>query len=252
MWLAIDRTDYSTAYTKADSNVKGARRLIQNPDSLYQEQKRKMLRLKEEVRYTCHMTNHCPQLARVLLGWGAVVLVGSISGCMEAVPQDAVEAVEHIDQDLMELRAAEFSPADYTQFAQQWMDLKARVQADEDLIRWLWEPNELEGDLRRLEAEGAQLVARLTEERESLRHLAQDKIAQVENRFQMVTLQVSATDGRFLSRQNPDEIERFMKQARAFYEQGRYDRSLDASNHAAQSLALQSGVLNSEVGRHAD
>jgi hypothetical protein len=115
------------------------------------------------------------------LGWGAVALVGSISGCMEAVPQDAVEAVEHIDHDLMELRAAEFSPADYTQFAQQWMDLKVRVQADEDLIRWVWEPNELEVDLRRLEAEGSRIVVRLTKERESLRRAAENTIVQVQN-----------------------------------------------------------------------
>ena len=127
------------------------------------------------------MPSHCPRLTWTLLGWGAVALVGSVSGCVEAVPQEVVAAVEHIDRALMELRAAEFSPADYTQFAQQWMDLKARVQADEDLIRWPWEPNDLEVALRRLQAEGFLTVARLTKERESLRHSADDKIAQVEN-----------------------------------------------------------------------
>ena len=127
------------------------------------------------------MSSHCPRLTWTLLGWGAVALVGSVSGCVEAVPQEVVEAVEHINRDLMELRAAEFSPADYTQFAQQWMDLKARVQADDDLIRWPWEPNDLEVALRRLQAEGFLTVARLTKERESLRHSADDKIAQVEN-----------------------------------------------------------------------
>jgi lipoprotein-anchoring transpeptidase ErfK/SrfK len=171
---------------------------------------------------------------------------------VEAVPQDAVKAVENIDRDLMELRAAEFSPADYTRFAQQWMALKARVQADEDLIRWPWEPNDLEVALRRLQEEGSRTVTRLTKERESLRQSAEDKIARVENRFRMMTLQVSAIDSRLVLGQKSDEIELYMKQAHTFYEQGRYDRSLDASDLAAQNLATQAAVLSSELGRYAD
>lgn len=198
------------------------------------------------------MSSHCPRLTWVFLGWGAFALAGSVSGCVEAVPQDVVEAVEHIDRDLMELRAAEFSTTDYTQFAHQWMVLKARAQADEDLIRWPWEPNDLEVALRRLQAEGSLTVARLTKERESLRRSAEDKITQVENRYRMMTMPVSAIDSRFLWRQKPDEIELLMKQARVFYEQGQYDRSLDSSDRAAQSLATQSAVLSSELGRYAD
>ncbi|HYM87805.1 MAG TPA: hypothetical protein VES92_01715, partial [Nitrospiraceae bacterium] len=76
------------------------------------------------------MSSHCPRLTWAFLWWGTLALVGSLSGCVEAVPQDAVKAVENIDRDLMELRAAEFSPTDYTRFAEQWMVLKARVQAD--------------------------------------------------------------------------------------------------------------------------
>ena len=181
-----------------------------------------------------------------------MALVGSLSGCVDAVPQDAVNAVENIDRDLMELRAADFSPIDYAQFAAQWMALKARVQADEDLIRWLWEPNDLEVALRRLQEEGSRTVARLTMERESLRRSAEDKIARVENRFRMMTLQVSAIDSRLVFGQKSDEIERFMKQAHTFYEQGRYDRSLDASDRAAQNLATQAAVLSRELGRYAD
>ncbi len=198
------------------------------------------------------MSNHCPRLTWVFLGWGALALVGSFSGCVEAVPQDAIEAVENIDRDLMELQAAEFSPTDYTQFAQQWTALKARVQADEDLIRWPWEPNDLEVALRRLQEEGSRTVARLTKERESLRRSAENKIARVEDRFRMITLQGSAIDSRLVSEQKPDEIELLMKQAHAFYEQGRYGRSLDASNLAAQNLATQAAVLSSELGRYAD
>ena len=181
-----------------------------------------------------------------------MALAGSLSGCVEAVPQDVIEAVEIIDRDLMELRAAEFSPTDYTQFAHQWMALKTRVQADEDLIRWLWEPNDLEVALRRLQEEGSHTVVRLKKERESLRRSAEDKIARVEDRFRMMTLQVSAIDSRLVLEQKPVETDLLMKQAHAFYEQGRYDRSLDASDRAAQNLATQAAALSSEFGRYAD
>ncbi len=172
------------------------------------------------------MSSHCPRLIWAFLGWGGLALAGSLFGCVEAVPQDAIEAVENIDRNLMELRAAELSPTDYTQFAHQWIALKARVQADEDLIRWPWEPNDLEVALRRLQEEGSHTVAR--------------------------TLQVSAIDSRLVLGQKPDEIELLMKQAHAFYEEGRYDRSLDASDRAAQNLATQAAVLSSELGRYTD
>ena len=174
-------------------------------------------------------------------------LAGSISGCVEAVPQDVVEAVDHIDRDLVELRAGEFLPTDYTQFSQQLMTLKARAQADEDLIRWPWEANELEVALRQLQAEGSHIVARLRRERESLRRSAEAKIAQDENRFQIATWQVSAVESRSLTGQRPDEIERLMKKARALYEQGQYDQSLNASDRAAQSLFTRSIVLRREL-----
>jgi len=185
------------------------------------------------------MFNRYPQLTRVFLGWGAVALVGTLSGCMEAVPQDVVKAVENIDRDLMTLRADEFSSTEYTQFSHQWMALKARVEADEDLIRWPWEPNDLEVALRRLQEEGARTVARLTVERESLRRSAEEKIALVENRLQTMSLRVSVVDNRFPSGQKSEEIERLIQQAHAHYEQGQYDRSLDASERAVQSLATE-------------
>ena len=198
------------------------------------------------------MSSHCPRLTWRFLRWGALALVGSLSGCVDAVPQDAIEAVEKIDRDLMELRAVEFSPTDYAQFTQQWMALKARAQADEDLIRWPWEPNDLEVALHRLQEEGASTVVRLTKERETLRRSAEDKIARVENRLQKMIQQVSAIDGRLLLGQKPDEIKLLMKQAHAFYEEGRYDRSLDSSDQAAQNLSTQAAQLSGELGRYAD
>ncbi len=198
------------------------------------------------------MSDHCPRVRSIVLGWGALALAGLFAGCVEAVPQDAIEAVENIDRDLMELRAAEFSPVDYARFAHQWMGLKSRVQADEDLVRWPWELNDLELALRRLQEEGSQTVARLTKEREALRRSAESKIAQVEDRFRVMAVQVGAIDSRIVLGQKPVETDLLMKQAHAFYEQGRYDRSLDASDRAAQNLATQTILLGNEFGRYAD
>ena len=198
------------------------------------------------------MFSHGPRRTWAIFGWGAWALVVSLSGCVEAVPQDVIEAVENIERDLMELRAAEFSPSDYTQFAHQWMALKTRAQADEDLIRWPWESNDLEVALRRLQEDGSQTVARLTKERESLRRSAENKITLVEGRFRMMALQIIAIDSRLVLQQNPVETDLLIKQAHAFYEQGQYDRSLDASDRAAQNLATQAAELNSELGRYAD
>jgi tetratricopeptide (TPR) repeat protein len=193
------------------------------------------------------MVRHCPKLARIFFGWGAIALAGSISGCVEAVPQEVIEAVDHIDRDLVEIRAYEFLPTDYTQFSQQWMALKARAQTDEDLIRWPWEANELEVALRQLQAEGSHIVARLTRERESLRRSDEAKAAQVGNRFEIVDLQVNDVDSRSLSWQKPNEIERLMKQARVLYEQGEYDQSLNAYDRAAQSLFTRPVVLRHDL-----
>lgn len=198
------------------------------------------------------MSSHRLRITWAFLGWGAVALVSSVSGCMEAVPQDVVKAVENIDRDLMKLRADEFSSTDYAKFSHQWMALKTRAQADEDLIRWPWEPNDLEVALRLLQEEGTRTVAHLTQERESLRRSAEAKITQVEDRFRTMTLQVSVIHSRHLLGEKPDEIELLIEQAHAFYEQGQYDQSLDASNRAAQKMTMQSATLNSELRRYAD
>lgn len=188
----------------------------------------------------------------MFFGWGAVALVGFVSGCTEAVPQDLVQAVENIDRDLMKLGADQFSSTDYALFSHQWMALKARAQADEDLIRWPWESNDLEAALLRLQEEGSRTVARLAKERESARRSAEGKIMQVESRFRMMASKFSTIDSRLVPGQEPDEVEILLKKARALYEQGQYDQSLDASTRAAGNLTAQSAMLSSELGRYAD
>jgi hypothetical protein len=185
-------------------------------------------------------------------GCAVLVLLVMLSGCTDAVSQDVVEAIEAIDRDLMDLRAAELSPDDYARFAHQWMALKTRVQAEEDLIRWPWESNELDLALRRLYEEGVQTVARITDQRKALRQTAEHKLASVEDRFQVLTVQVGAIDSRLVLGQQLVETDLLVKQARAFFEEGQFERSIDASDKAGRMLASQTDVLSSELGRYAD
>lgn len=185
--------------------------------------------------------------------WGGIFLcIGFLGGCIEAVPQEAVDAIESIDRDLMQLRAAEIAPEDYSSFARQWVTLRARLEAEEDSIRWPWEKNDLEQALRQLREEGSQKVARLTEQQETLRRSAERLLAQVEEQARLIDAQVNAIDSRLVLGEKPVETDLLLKQARAFYEQRRYGQSLAASERAAQSLTTQANTLNRELGRYAN
>ena len=182
---------------------------------------------------------------------GALALCGSLAACVQTVPPEMVEAIESLDRDLLQLRAAEVAPSEYAVFAHQWVTLRTRVEAEEDTIRWPWEPNDLEQALRDLQTEGAKTVARLTEQQATERHAAARQLAEVEDRSRIIATQVSAIDSRLILAEKPVETDLLLKQARAFYEQGRYDQSLLASDRASRYLAAQSAVLQRELGRYA-
>jgi lipoprotein-anchoring transpeptidase ErfK/SrfK len=179
------------------------------------------------------------------------VLWGSVAACVETVPPEVVEAIESLDRDLLQLRAAEVAPNDYASFAHEWITLQTRVEAEEDSIRWPWEPNDLEAALRHLQREGAKTVARLAAQQEADRRAAARQLTDVEDRAQAIAIQVSAIDSRLILAEKPVETELLLKQARAFYEQGRYEQSLDASDRAARHLTAQSALLQRELGRYA-
>lgn len=182
---------------------------------------------------------------------GVLALGGSLAACVETAPPEMVEAIESLDRELLQLRAAEVAPDDYSAFARQWVTLRTRVAAEEDTIRWRWEPNELEQALRELQAEGAKTVARLSEQQETQRLAAARQIADVEARVHTIATQVSAINSRLILAEKPVETDLLLKQARAFYEQGRYDQSLQASDRASLHLAAESALLQRELGRYA-
>ncbi len=196
----------------------------------------------------CRSAKRC---ARVMV----MVMAGLLVSCTDTVPQDVqdvIDAIESIDRDLSELRAAEFAPEEYAAFAKRWMVLKARVEMEEDLIRWPWESNHLEQELRRLQDEGSQTVSRVNEQRESQRQAAEAKLARVEERVLILNANVGSIDSRIVLGPKPVQTDLLVKQARSFFEQGQYERSLEASDQAARILLAQAEVLSTELGRYAD
>ena len=197
------------------------------------------------------MFHRIPYVAASLWCAGALTLSGSLAACVETVPPEMVEAIESLDRDLLQLQAGEVAPNEYAAFVHQWVTLRNRVEAEEDTIRWPWEPNDLEQALRDLQAEGAKAVARLTEQQEAERRAAARQLADVEERARAIATQVSAIDSRLILAEKPVETDLLLKQARAFYEQGRYEQSLQASDRASHHLTAQSALLQRELGRYA-
>lgn len=187
-----------------------------------------------------------------LLALAAVLGLTSLSGCVQAIPEDLVEALESLDRDLVAERAAEFAPDEYSQFARQWVALKARVQTDDDLIRWPWEPNHLETDLRHLRDEGTRMALEVTRRKDSQRLTAEERLTRVEQRLQALNTKIVEIDGRFVLGHKPVETELLVKQARSYFDQGQFERVLHTAGRAAQLLGAQRAVLNSELGRYAD
>ncbi len=139
----------------------------------------------------------------ITLGLLLSLCTSFLIGCSETVPSGLLEAVESIDRDLLLLHAAEMAPDDYSRFAHQWMALKARAETEDDAIRWPWEQNDLDQALRRLEKEGLRTVARVAEQRESLRRSAEEQLAQVQHRFQTLTSRVGTIDSRLVLGRKP-------------------------------------------------
>src|ERR1043165_4676131 len=115
------------------------------------------------------MTRRISSMAASFCYAGTLALSGSLTACVETVPPEMVEAIESLDRDMMQLRAAEVAPGDYASFTHQWVTLRTRVEAEEDTIRWPWESNDLESALRQLQAEGLRTVSRLAERQEAER-----------------------------------------------------------------------------------
>ena len=181
-----------------------------------------------------------------------VFLAGALSACVQAIPPELVSAIETIDQQLVALKAPEIAPEEYARFVRQWVPLRARVQSDDDLVRWPWEANDLEAELRRLHDEGGSTLAKLHGERQAQQHSAQLKVVRMEERLRALSSQIDAIDGRIVLGGKPVQSDLLVKQARAFYDQHDYLRAIEAADLAGKALQVQSALLARELGRYAD
>ena len=182
----------------------------------------------------------------------AILCVLCLTGCVQAVPPDLLVALEAIDQDLIALRAPEAAPEEYRQFVRQWVSLKARVQLDDDLIRWPWEASDLENELRWLYITGERTVSQLHERQASQHRRAQATVARLEEQLHAMTLNLESIDGRILLGEKAVHTDHLVKQARSFFEQKDFQRAMQAAEKANHALKAQTALLSQELGRYAD
>ncbi|HWF59835.1 MAG TPA: L,D-transpeptidase [Nitrospira sp.] len=181
-----------------------------------------------------------------------VLCVVCLTSCVQAVPPDLLVALEVIDQDLIALRAPEAAPEEYRQFVRQWVFLKARVQLDDDLIRWPWESSDLENELRRLYILGEGTVSQLHERQASQHRTAQAKVVRLEEQLHTIVTKVESIDGRILLGEKVIQTDLLVKQARSFFEQKDFQRAMQAAEKADRALKAQASLLSQELGRYAD
>ena len=182
----------------------------------------------------------------------AGLLLTSLGGCVETVPDELVEAIESLDRDLVTLRAADISPEGYTKFNRQWIALRTRVQSEENIVRWPWEENELETELESLQVEGTELVADVNTRLQAQRASVESKLAKVEQKLRLLNTRVGDIGSRVMLGEHPVETELLVRQARLFLEQGQFEQAGQASDRAGEILLTQTTLLTNELGRYAD
>jgi lipoprotein-anchoring transpeptidase ErfK/SrfK len=182
-----------------------------------------------------------------------VLILGiTLSGCVQYAPPELLAAIESLDRQLVETRAAEFAPEDYAQFVKHWLMVKARLQADEDVIRWPWEPNPLVAELRKLEEEGTRAAEAAAQKKTAEREDADARLAVLEQRARSFAVRVNEMGSRVVLGQKPVETELLVKQARSYFDQGLYARSVQTGQQAARLIEDQAVILSNELGRYAD
>ena len=175
-----------------------------------------------------------------------------MAGCVPAVPPDLIAAIDAVDKDLISIGAPQAAPEEYAYFARQWVSLKAQVQADDDLIRWPWESNDIERELKQLHREGGNTVAKLNDLHATQRRIAESTLARLEERLLSMASQVQSFNGRVALGEKPVQTELLIKQARSFLEQKDYARSIQTVEQASHALKIQTAALTRELGRYAD
>lgn len=180
------------------------------------------------------------------------LLLVEASGCVEKVPSEMVQAIEALDRALVESEGAEYAPDAYARFAKQWVDVRGRLQAEEDEIVWPWESNPLLAPLQRLRAEGEAAVAEAHAQREARRLETQSRLVLLDGRLRLFNSRVDEIGSRVVLGRKPVETALLLHQARSFYELGLYSRSVHMAQQAATMMDVQAAVLTTTLGHYAD
>lgn len=183
----------------------------------------------------------------------AVLVLGTaLPGCVQKAPPELLAAIEMLDHQLGETRAAEFAPEEYARFVKHWLAVKTRLQADEDVIRWPWESNPLVTDLHKVAEEGTHAAEVAAQKKEAERQEAEARLTVLEQRARGFATRINEMGSRVVLGAKPVEADLLVKQARSYFDQGLYTRAVETGQQAARLIDDQAAILSSELGRYAD
>jgi len=175
-----------------------------------------------------------------------------LAGCLPAVPPDLISKIDGIDQDLIALGAPHTAPEEYADFARQWARLKIQAQTHDDLIRWPWESSDFEKQLRHLHAEGDKTVARLQDKQAERQRTAETTLRRLETRLLSMNAHIESLGGHLVLGEQPARTDLLIRQARTYFEQKHYARSIRASAEADHALHIHEAAFVHELTRYAD
>ncbi len=185
-------------------------------------------------------------------GLAALLLGGSLTACVQQPPPELLQAVEALDRQLVAVQGAEFAPEEYARFVEQWVAVQGRLQAEEDVIRWPWEPNPLVAELHRVHEQGIRAASVAAQRKEAEHAAAAQALAALERRLAVFHESIALMGSRLVLGQRPVETDLLAKQARTYLEQEQFSRSLQASQKAAGLLDAQTELLANKLGHYAD
>lgn len=184
--------------------------------------------------------------------WASLGLTLLLAGCLQTAPPELVQDVEALDHELHEIGVAEFAPEEYSEFLQQWVALKARLEEDDDLIRLPWEPNSVASEVARVAEQARKTLSLTKERREEQRKAASAQLELATERLDALKQHVETLGGRALIGQQLLETELLVHQAKAFYDHARFGRATEQARYAVQSIGVQTVKLTRELSRYAD
>ena len=180
------------------------------------------------------------------------VILFALPGCMQKVPSEVVEAIESLERQLVESQGAEYAPEVYGRFVKHWVALRGQLQAAEDEIVWPWESNPLLVSLQKVRDEGEEAMAQSRSQRETRRLETETRLAFLEGRLRTFNSRIDEMGSRVVLGRKPVETALLLHQARTFFDQGLYDRSVHVAQQAAGMMEVQTAVLTTTLGHYAD